>query len=537
MVYQLPIIVRKEVAENTTEVVFGADGNELGFIPGQHLNLTLPNLTFPDPKGSSRYFSTVSDPHIKDSISIVFRNSDSGFKKTLLSIPLGTKVGVDCCHGSFIVPENNTLPLVLIAGGVGIAPCISIIRSVVAEKAPYSITLVYGNHNEASAAYLTELKELAKKNPTFTLKIVFGPLDQDALTKNLDFTMEAEWFIVGPSDMVESVWSTLKKNAVSDTRVHAEEFAGYKSSSITTKASAPQSTKGASALDLQGILQALDRLIIISATDTSGKITYVNDMFAKISKYEPQELLGNNHRMLKSGAHPPEFYEKLWRTISSGEVWRGEIKNKAKDGTYYWVDASIAPIFDNQGNIVQYVAARFPITERKELEERSKMFSQVIAGTSQAWGIADLSGVMVSANTAFTNFLGYTLPELQNINYMSLINPEYRDQVMQGIGGMQRTKKNFAAEVGFTKKDGKTVYANLTIDFYYDETGTPQHVYAFLNDITKQKETEAKLKEHTKELEDLNKLMVGRELKMIELKEKLKIAEEELTTLRKGVSV
>lgn len=161
MVYQLPIIERKEVAENTKEVVFGADGNNLEFKPGQHMNLILPELNFPDPKGSSRYFSVVSTPNNKDSVSIVFRNSDSGFKKTLLGLPLGTKVGVDCCHGSFLVPEANTHPLVLIAGGVGIAPCISIIRSAIAQQSPYQITLLYGSHNEASAAYLTELKELS----------------------------------------------------------------------------------------------------------------------------------------------------------------------------------------------------------------------------------------------------------------------------------------------------------------------------------------------------------------------------------------
>src|SRR3989344_6597821 len=101
MQYQLPIVSRKEVAENTTEITLETKGHKSSFKAGQHLNLTLPELLFPDPKGGSRYLSVVLDPQNHGSISMVFRNSDSGFKKTLLSLPLGTKLDVDCCHGSF----------------------------------------------------------------------------------------------------------------------------------------------------------------------------------------------------------------------------------------------------------------------------------------------------------------------------------------------------------------------------------------------------------------------------------------------------
>jgi PAS domain S-box-containing protein len=334
--------------------------------------------------------------------------------------------------------------------------------------------------------------------------------------------------------MVESVWGILKKNGITDIRVHAEEFAGYNNASMVAKESIPKSTEEMSTLDLQGVLQALAKLVIVSATDVEGTITYVNNKFTEISKYSREELLGQNHRILKSGAHSPEFYERLWRTISSGEIWRGVIKNKAKDGSFYWVDTSITPIFDNQGKVIRYITVRLPITEKKELEEKTKMFSRVIESTSQAWGIAGLDGMMISANTAFVNFFGYTLDELKTINYMNLVNPEYRDALMQGLGEMQKTRKNLAAEVGFTKKDGGTVFANLIVDLYYDENGIPQHIYAFLNDITKQKEVEAKLKEHAKEIEGLNKLMVGRELKMIELKKKIKTAEEEIAALKGG---
>ncbi len=136
---------------------------------------------------------------------------------------------------------------------------------------------------------------------------------------------------------------------------------------------------------------------------------------------------------------------------------------------------------------------------------------------------------MISANKAFTDLLGYTLTELQSMRYIDLVLEEYRQTLVQGIEGIQkRIKKNFSTEVGFTKKDGTIIYTALTIDFDYDKNGAPQHIYAFMNDITERKTTETKLKEHAKELENLNRLMIGRELRMIELKNEIKALKAQL---------
>jgi len=142
---QLPIIRQREIKGNAVEVSFDLSDKGLDFKAGQYIQISVPKLLYPDPRGNSRVFSIVSSPNNMDEISIAFRNSESSFKRTLIELPVGSSVNVEGPSRFFTLPKKDNKHIVFIVGGIGITPCLSMIRSAKEDELNHKITLLYSN--------------------------------------------------------------------------------------------------------------------------------------------------------------------------------------------------------------------------------------------------------------------------------------------------------------------------------------------------------------------------------------------------------
>jgi len=225
-IYKTIIIEQKKVAEGTLEITLKRPSN-FSFEAGQYIQLSVPELLYPDYKGSSRVFSIVSTPLDKRFISIAFRNTGSGFKKTLKELPAGASVSIDGPHGFFTLPQDSLRQFVFVAGGIGIAPYFSIIRAAIENESTCHITLLYSNKHKDSATYLKELQNMAGQNENFILKNKFGVIDGDFIHRSVKDIRDSIWHIAGPPSMVDNVRGALHKLGVGSEQVHYEGFVGY----------------------------------------------------------------------------------------------------------------------------------------------------------------------------------------------------------------------------------------------------------------------------------------------------------------------
>jgi len=244
---------------------------------------------------------------------------------------------------------------------------------------------------------------------------------------------------------------------------------------------------------------------IVSATDIDGNIIHINDRFCEISGYSHEELLGQNHRLLKSGYHSKELYEEMWREISQGKVWRGTICNRKKNGELYWVESTIVPFLDDKGTPYKYVSAHTDITALRKSEERLNR-SQVFANIG-TWDWNIQTGELFWSERIGPLF-GYeeNPPETTYENFLAAIHPDDRQSVIDAVNNCIENGAEYNLEHRVLWPDGSVHFVLERGDVVRDESGVPLHMLGVVQDITERKRSENILSDREKQLREAQTL-------------------------------
>lgn len=263
--------------------------------------------------------------------------------------------------------------------------------------------------------------------------------------------------------------------------------------------------------ELHDLLRVVDAHSIVSMTDGNGNITYANDLFCRVTGYTREELIGQNHRLIKSNHHNAEFYRSMWKTILRGEVWQGLVCNHSKDGREYWVKSTIAPTLSAQSSPHRFISLRTDITEEmniqakfRSLSEVLEIYKQIVETTAEAVSVADASGRLIYTNPAHAQLLGVPSEAVEGQHFSTLI-PEEGQQKVWKIAASAEAGHGWRGLLPMRRGDGTVFTSMSNVGVIPDDTGKTTFIYNIFSDYSPELRRRAEVEQARADAETANK--------------------------------
>lgn len=508
-VHRAVLSQKKEIAKDTYEFTF-ITTDKFSFKPGQYAWLQVLKLKYADPSGDRRALSIVNNPHDPEKLSFIVRGSESGFKKTLLKLKEREEVNIIGPFGfSFVLPDNLDGPLVLLAGGTGIAPFLTLTRNAAEGDIAYPITLLYSEDKSEEAIFADEVNALASRKANLTGNVIFNTPKWEDLSSIANIK-KATFYVAGPQGYVDHVNQLLLDNGIAPKKIKFEalyphnkttqmiaELLGGKAESEDLKTIREFSAQQVNLL--KSIIESSTNHIVV--TDTNGIILFANKAAEDMTGYTFAEMRGNTPR-LWGGLMSNEFYKKLWDKKQSGESINEEIINRRKNGEIYYVISHISPIRQNNGEIIGFIGTEEDITNLKlqeiEIRDKSQELNTFFDTALDLMGVANINGFFEKVNPQFSKLLGYTTENLTKTPFIDFVHPDDKQATLDEINKLSKGVVTINFVNRYRSKDGTYYWLQ------WNATPKGQKLYAMARDISQAKENEIKSQIQRERLEQIS---------------------------------